>query len=161
MDLLIIPRDTDSFSDIDSGIIIYNEKSKLSVTNLNDWFFKNIYEKISKSNKAKIDKYYYTIQLYVFRFMPHTHNYCSKSNKKLSQSLNNQRKEFINRYEDTHKIINSKIHLPFAAGSKYIGPLSKYEKFRPKISVKKILNRDPKAVYIKPFGKRLIYLRLI
>ena len=85
---------------------------------------------------------------------PHTHNYCSKSNKKLSQSLNNQRKEFINRYEDTHKIINSKIHLPFAAGSKYIGPLSKYEKFRPKISVKKILNRDPKAVYIKPFKKK-------
>ena len=54
MDLLIIPRDTDSFSDIDSGIIIYNEKSKLSVTNLNDFgFSKTFMKKFQNQIKSK------------------------------------------------------------------------------------------------------------
>ena len=38
LNLLIIPRDTDSYSDIDSSIIIY-EKNKNSVLNLNDFKF--------------------------------------------------------------------------------------------------------------------------
>jgi len=39
LNLLIIPRDTGSYSDIDSAIIIYEKKYKNSVLNLNDFKF--------------------------------------------------------------------------------------------------------------------------
>ena len=160
--LHIIPSDTNSFSDIDSGIIIFNEKSKYSLTNLNDFGFS---EKLMKKFQFQIKKKKLKNIATLYNYMssgswPHTHYSCNDLNISLKKSLEKQKKEFINRYKSVHEIIDSKIHLPFAAGAKYIGPLAKYEKFRPKTSVKRILNLDKKAVYLKPFAKKIDLIQI-
>ena len=163
LNLLIIPRDTDSYSDIDSSIIIYEKKYKNSVLNLNDFKFntaqmKKIQKKIESNNLNNI------ITLYNYMSSgswPQTHFLCTPKNKILKKNLNHQKKHFIERYFDTHKIIKSKFRLPFAAGAKYVGPLENYEKYRPRTKIEEIIKLDKNAVYIKPFGKPLDLLKLV
>ena len=160
--LFILPRDTNSFSDIDSGIIVYHLKKKYSVTNLNDFgFSRNFMKKFQNEIDKKKLKNIATLYNYMSSgSWPHTHFKCDNNNKNLKKSLKIQRDEFKKRYFETHDLIESKIHLPFAAGAKYLGPLSKYEKFRPKTNIKSILDKDPKAIFMKPFGNKVDLMKI-
>ena len=163
LNLIVIPRDTKSFSDIDSGIIVYHNQLKVSVTNLNDFgfnktHFKNFQKKINENKLQNIATLYNYMSSGSW---PHTHYKCDIGNKELNKSLEVQREEFRSRYFEAHNTINSKVHLPFAAGAKYLGPLKAYEKFRPKIKVKSILDKDKFAIYLKPFGKKIDLLKSI
>lgn len=162
LNLIIVPRDFNSFSDIDSALIVYENNSKNSVTNLNDFGFNEIQMKKIQNLIVK-NKLKNIITLYNYMSSgswPQTHFTCNLKNSKLIKNLEIQRDEFKNRYFRTNKLIEANFHFPFAAGAQYLGPLSRYERFRPVTKIETIIKNDSKAIYLKPFKSKVDLIKL-
>ena len=146
----IFPNKTGSASDIDSALLVTNERSKKSLLNLNDCLVTTVFSnQIMKSVEAANS----SLELLCVGYAgagPFPQTYFSTVDQEdiLKKSALAKKEEFINRYIASLKLFPSNRHLPFAG--KYIlrGPLSRLNKYRGISDAIEVKARDQKAIVL-------------
>ena len=141
---------TDSLSDIDSAIFVYDAKNKKSFLNLND----NIYnENHVRELKAVIGKYTQKLDILALGYLgagpyPQTfydHNEEEQELKKKAEWKKNKFFESYKKFSDTY---SAEVNLPFAGDYHLGGKLTHLNKFR----------GNPDAIEVKEFDKKAVVL---
>lgn len=150
----IIENDTGSISDIDSAMFIYDERSNLSMLNLNDCIYNPNHE---KQIKKIINKYTNRLNLLAVGYSgassyPQRYFDLDKEKQKLIEQTNIKIKTTLNRYKKFTRIFQADHNLPFAGEYLLGGKLAKYNKWRGIPDALETRSFDKKAVILEHGG---------
>ena len=141
---------TDSLSDIDSAIFVYDEKNKKSFLNLND----NIYnESHVRELKEVIKKYTQKLDLLALGYLgagpyPQTFYDHKEEKQELHKKAELKKNKFFESYMNFSDTFNAKVNLPFAGDYHLGGKLTYLNEFR----------GNPDAIEVKEFDEKAVVL---